>query len=130
MSRKLPPVVKTQIPERVASMQRKYFLETSTEIITNDVYLAAYLMCEGCILEQIEKNDRKRVSFILSGDDIRILREDFRVSTVRVSMPLFRDTLICLRRRMDEIQQRSIAHASTRLDTSEPTQTVQTHAHA
>jgi hypothetical protein len=47
-----------------------------------------------------------------------------------VSMPLFRDTLICLRRRMDEIQQRSIAHASTRLDTSEPIQTVQTHAHA
>jgi hypothetical protein len=36
---------------------------------------------------------------------------------VCVSMPLFRDTLISLRRLMDETQQRSMAHGSERQPT-------------
>jgi hypothetical protein len=123
-------------------MSKKYLTANVPTIITNDIFLASFLHCVGCMLERVERNDRRRVSFVFMGERVRELRESYRTGKVSLDIRLFRDSMNLIRDRVSEAlasradcrtqspEQRSIAHASTRLCTSEPTPTLQTHAHA
>jgi len=78
-------------------MSKKYLPEESSAIITNDLFLAAFLATVGCTLDRIEKNERRRVSFVFTGDRVRELREAYRTGPVQLDVPLFRENLNRLR---------------------------------
>ena len=83
-------------------MPTKYHTETTSGLITNDLYLAAFLHCVGCELDHVERNGRRRVSFVFRGDGrVREHREAYRSGPVRLDMRCFRESLIHIRRQMD-----------------------------
>ena len=84
-------------------MHKKYLSAAShSTIITNDLFLAAFLSTVGCTLDRIEKNERRRVSFVFVGERVRELREAYRTGPVHVDMREFRDNLNRLRDRLGE----------------------------
>ena len=87
-------------------MSKKYHLE---RLITNDLYLAAFLLCAGCRLAKLEHNGRRRISFVLSGEHVHRLRDEYQSGIVRLNMRCFRDSLLTVRRTMDT-KQRSVTH--------------------
>jgi hypothetical protein len=98
-------------------MSKKYLPDSSTAtIITNDLFLAAFLCTVGCTLDRIEKNARRRVSFVFVGERCRELREAYRTGPVHVDMRDFRENLNRLRDRLGETvtsqhpEERSAAH--------------------
>jgi hypothetical protein len=115
------PVGLNITPERGACMSENASCsQPSATIVTNDLYLAAFLHCVGCTLDHAEKNERRRVSFVFVGERVRELREAYRTGPVRLDMRSFRESLIHIRRLIDgEQEQRSVSHASTRLSSSE-----------
>ena len=98
-------------------MHTKYLPEASASIITNDLFLAAFLYTVGCTLDRIEKNERRRVSFVFVGERVQELREAYRTGPVHVDMCAFRENLNRLRDRLGETvtshapEERSIPHA-------------------
>jgi hypothetical protein len=87
--------------------------EASASIITNDLYLAAFLHCLGCTLDHLEQNERRRKSFVFTGERVRELREAYRTGPVRLDMRSFRESLFHIRRLMDgSPEQRSVSHAA------------------
>jgi hypothetical protein len=91
-------------------MLQRYASAAPASLITNDLYLAAFLHCVGCVLDHVERNERRRVSFVFTGERVRELREAYRTGPVKLDMRSFRDSLIHLRRLMDDAQQRSESH--------------------
>jgi hypothetical protein len=88
--------------------------EPHATIITNDLYLAAFLHCVGCTLDHVQKNERRRVSFVFIGERVRELREAYRTGPVRLDMRSFRESLLHIRRLMDGAnEQRSVSHGYT-----------------
>ena len=87
-------------------MSKKYHCD---RLITNDLYLAAYLLCTGCELCTLVRNERRRISFVLSGEHVHRLRDEYESGIVRLNMRSFRDSLITVRRTMDT-EQRSVAY--------------------
>jgi hypothetical protein len=92
-------------------MSQKYLV---SRLITNDLYLAAFLLCQGCEWCGFVRNDRRRLSFVFSGDNVHHLREEYESGIVRLNVRAYRDTLLTVRRKMDE-EQRSVTHVSTKL---------------
>ena len=109
-------------------MHKKYLSAAShSTIITNDLFLAAFLVSVGCTLDRIEKNERRRVSFVFVGERVRELREAYRTGPVHVDMREFRDNLNRLRDRLGETvsnrhpEERSASYANSRsLDAQQP----------
>jgi hypothetical protein len=100
-------------------MSEKYLSETPASIITNDLYLAAFLHCVGCTLDHVQKNDRRRMSFLFIGERVQQLRDAYRSGPVRLDLRSFRNSLSHIRRlssivHEDGAKQRSIAHDPTR----------------
>lgn len=94
-------------------MSKKYLTAASETIVTNDLYLAAFLHCVGCSLDHLEHNGRRRVSFVFVGDRCQELREAYRTGPVRLDMRSFRESLSLIRRLMDgENEQRSVSHVN------------------
>ena len=89
-------------------MSQKYL---KSRLITNDLYLAAFLLCRGCEWCGLVRNDRRRLSFVFSGENVHHLREEYESGIVRLNVRAYRDTLLTVRRRMDE-EQRSITHGT------------------
>ena len=89
------------------------------QVITNDLFLAAFLCSVGCTLDHIEKNERRRVSFVFVGERVRELREAYRTGPVRLDMRTFRENLNQLRDRLGEKvaeqspEQRSMSHVNS-----------------
>jgi hypothetical protein len=93
-------------------MYKKYLPAASETIVTNDLYLAAFLHCVGCSLDHLEHNGRRRVSFVFIGERCRELREAYSTGPVRLDMRSFKDSLSHIRRLIDgENEQRSASHA-------------------
>ena len=92
-------------------MSRKYLPDGSPAIITNDLYLAAFLHCVGCTLDHLQHNERRRVSFVFVGDRVRELREAYRTGPVKLDMRSFRDSLSHIRRLMDGASNQRSHHA-------------------
>ena len=98
-------------------LQQKYTTEsamaiakrTSSTIITNDLYLAAFLLSAGCTMTKVERNERRRLSFVFKGERVAALRQAYRLGPVQLDMRSFRDSLITIRRVMDA-EQRRISH--------------------
>jgi hypothetical protein len=98
--------------------------EPFATIITNDIFLASFLHCVGCTLARVEKNDRRRVSFVFVGERCRELREAYRTGKVSLDIKLFRESMNIMRDRMNEVlasftgdgnyppEQRSMSHVS------------------
>jgi hypothetical protein len=93
----------------------------SATIITNDLYLAAFLHCVGCALDHTERNGRRRVSFVFVGERVRELREAYRTGPVKLDMRSFRESLSYIRRLTctelsrsvdGEPEQRSVSHVN------------------
>jgi hypothetical protein len=83
-------------------MSKKYLpADSHSTIITNDLFLAAFLWTVGCTLDRIEKNERRRVSFVFVGERVRELREAYRTGPVRLDMRLFRESLFYIPRLID-----------------------------
>jgi hypothetical protein len=107
-----------------------HYEEPPATIITNDLFLASFLHCVGCTLARVEKNDRRRVSFVFVGERVRELREAYRTGKVSLDIKLFRESMNLIRDRMNKTlvsftgdgnappEQRSMSHGSTRLTTS------------
>ena len=94
-------------------MSKKYLPAGSDTIITNDLYLAAFLHCVGCTLDHVEKNERRRVSFVFVGERVRELREAYRTGPVKLDMRSFRESLLHIRRLIDGgNEQRSVSHVT------------------
>jgi len=93
-------------PERGRIMPEKYQI---TRLITNDLYLAAYLLGQGCEWCGLVRNDRRRVSFVFSGSNVGRFREEYESGIVRLNVRSYRDNLLTVRRRMDA-EQRSVAY--------------------
>lgn len=75
----------------------------TSRLITNDLYFAAFLWTVGCTLDRIEKNERRRVSFVFVGKRCRQLREAYRTGPVHLDMRSFRDNLNQLRDRLGKM---------------------------
>ena len=100
-------MLKKYHPEQISTMPEQ---STST-IITTDLYLAAFLHSTGCTLVKAQRNERSRLSFIFSGERVRDLREAYRVGPVKLDMRSFRESLVFIRRLMDaQLEQRSQTH--------------------
>ena len=94
-------------------MSQKYLTATSPTIVTNDLYLAAFLHCVGCSLDHVEHNGRRRLSFVFVGERVRELRHAYRTGPVKLDMRSFRESLTHIRRLVDGgNEQRSVSHAS------------------
>jgi hypothetical protein len=95
-------------------MSQKYFSSAAfsnrlPRLITNDLYLAAFLLCQGCEWCGLVRNERRRLSFVFSGERVHELRSEYESGTVRLNVRSFKDHLLAVRRRMDE-EQRSAAY--------------------
>jgi hypothetical protein len=96
-------------------MIKKYTFAEVPTIITNDLYLAAFLHSTGCSLSKVERNDRRRVSFVFYGERVRELRQAYREGPVKLDMRSFRDSLLHIRHLMDaELGKRSVTHEPAR----------------
>ena len=95
-------------------MVKKYLPQQQpSTIVTNDLYLAAFLHCVGCTLDHLEKNERRRMSFVFVGERVSELREAYRTGPVRLDMRSFRESLFHLRRLMDgDPEQRSVSRVT------------------
>lgn len=84
-------------------MSEKYHIPAEApRIVTNDRVLAAYLLSEGCELDRLVKNARRRVSFVFAGEKARRLREAYRGGEIRLQVHPFRESLVTVRRKMAE----------------------------
>ena len=72
-------------------MSQKYLVP---RLITNDLYLAAFLLCRGCELCSLMRNDRRRLSFEFSGWKVHQLRDEYETGTVRLNVRAYRDNLL------------------------------------
>jgi len=96
-------------------MSKKYLSAATPTIITNDLYLAAFLHCVGCTLDHVQHNERRRMSFVFAGERVRELREAYQTGPVKLDMRLFRESLLFIRRLMGgEPEQRSFSHVNDR----------------
>jgi hypothetical protein len=110
-------------------MSSKYLTGATAAIVTNDLYLAAFLHCVDCSLDHVERNGRRRVSFVFVGERVRELREAYRTGPVKLDMRSFRESLIHIRRLMDGgPEQRSVPHGSTELTAGASSPCMQPHA--
>jgi hypothetical protein len=95
------------------------------QVITNDLFMAAFLRSVGCTLDRVEANGRKRVSFVFTGERVSELREAYRTGPVHLDMRLFREHLNRLRDLLGETITR---HASTMLSNQQPEERSGAHA--
>lgn len=92
-------------------MYKRYNTSPPPTIVTNDLYLAAFLHSTGCDLSKVEKNERRRLSFVFCGDRVHKLREAYREGPVKLDMRSFRDSLLHIRHLMDaRLGKRSVSH--------------------
>lgn len=90
-------------------MSKKYH---SDRLITNDLYLAAFLLCAGAELCRLEHNGRRRISFVFCGEQVHRLRDEYESGIVRLNMRSFRESLKTVRAAMSgmDTEQRSASH--------------------
>jgi hypothetical protein len=121
-------------------MSKKYLTAEPAAIITNDIFLASFLHCVGCTLDRVERNDRRRVSFVFIGDRVRELREAYRTGKVSLDVKLFRESMNMIRDRMDKAlalpfgfgttpEQRSVPRVSSKFSSTTRTANLQTIPH-
>ena len=70
---------------------------TFSRVVTNDLYLAAYLYCEGCCLDKVYHNERKRVSFVFVGKSVQEKKQAFIEGKVFLNVGSFRRCLNFMR---------------------------------
>jgi hypothetical protein len=77
---------------------------TQSRILTNDIYLAAYLVCQGHSPAGVLQNERRRISFLFVGSKVDELRQVYRNGVVLLNMRSFRDSLFRVRKLMNRKQ--------------------------
>ena len=85
----------------------------NASVITNDIYLAAYLDYSGFALVRMCRNERRRVSFIFAGQYVERLRDAYNTGFVSVNFRAYKDSLARIRYEKDKTtEQRSDAHVT------------------
>lgn len=83
----------------------------NASVITNDIYLAAYLDYLGFALARVCCNGRRRVSFTFSGQHVGRMRDAYNSGHVSVDFRAYKDSLARVRYQMDKTtENRSNAH--------------------
>ena len=78
-------------------------VSSSERIITNDIYLAACLLCLGSHLDRVVKNDRHRVAFVFTGEKARQFKAEYQTGTpLYVDAHSLRENINLIRVRMNE----------------------------
>lgn len=79
---------------------KKYTTVNASRILTNDLYLASYLLNQGCELSVV-CNNRNRVTFsTVSCADVIEMRELYRSGKALVDISSFRESLKVVRKMM------------------------------
>lgn len=78
------------------------------KIITNDLYCAAFLITKGCTVEKIAKNSRRRISMVVTGNNVQSLRDEYRKEIVKLNVKKYRDSIRYVRNLMDECQRSTL----------------------
>lgn len=73
-------------------------------IITNDIYLTAYLLSEGYSPVKVQRNERRRISFHFSGKNVVSLRDSYQRGRVYLDIRSFRGHLLSVRKLIDAKQ--------------------------
>jgi hypothetical protein len=97
-------------------MPIKYHTDT---IITNDIYLAAYLLSEGYSPLKVVKNDRRRISFHFRGKDVVSLRHAYHAGRIFIDIRSFRGCLLKVRQLIDA-KQRSETCPNSKMNIAMP----------
>jgi len=92
-------------------LEKYHSTPTQSHLVTNDLYLAAFLMSQGCEMCGMIRSKRRRLSFVFDGPKVRILRTEYESGTVCLNVRSFKDNLLNVRRKMDA-EQRSYAHGA------------------
>ena len=80
-------------------MRTKY---ERASVITNDLFCAAYLLSVGCSIETLIHNKRKRISFVVAGDEVEEFRNRYKDGSVLCNLRSLRDNVTFLRQMMKE----------------------------
>lgn len=97
-------------------------LPNDNRVLTCDIYLAALLLCRRCRLVKVLKNERRRISFVIEGDQAGELKREYRNGhPVMINLRYFRDMLLTIRRQMDG-KQRSYVYGPNTGTGTYPTQ--------
>ena len=67
-------------------------------IVTNDLYFAAYLLSRGKELEKTYSNGRRRVSFVVKGEDVKELKQLYYSGAVSLNVRTFQENLKNIRK--------------------------------
>ena len=67
--------------------------QTSCRLITNDLYFAAYLLCEGYKLDRVYHNGRHRSAFEFTGAGILEKKQAYKKGRVFLNVGSFRAQL-------------------------------------
>ena len=92
-------------------------ISTETRILTNDVYLVAFLLTQDCNVSKVVKNDRRRISFVIEGKRAASLRRAYKRGPVYINVRFFRDKLLTIRRLMDGKQRSALCSKTPSLQT-------------
>lgn len=80
-----------------ASSSTPAYVKTSagefTRLVTNDIYLAAYLLCEDCQLDRVYHNGRKRAAFEFAGYGLLEKKKAYKKGRVFLNVGSFRAQL-------------------------------------
>lgn len=68
-----------------------------SRVVTNDLYFAAYLLCEGYELDRVYHNGRGRVAFEFAGEGILEKKKAYKKGRVFLNVGSFRDKLKSIR---------------------------------
>lgn len=86
---------------------KKYTPVKSSRILTNDLYLAAYLLNQGHKIS-VNSNGRQRITFSIDlCDEVLEMRDLYRSKKALVDISSFRDSLKAVRQLMSQ-EQRSL----------------------
>lgn len=78
-----------------------------SRIVTCDIYLAAYLLCQGCELERVYRNERRRIAFVMKGNGAKEMKKAFMEGSVALDMRSFRENLKRVRNCLTHPNERS-----------------------
>ncbi len=71
-------------------------------VITNDIYCAAYLLSVGCKIDYLIHNRRKRISFVIIGENVEEFRDRYKNGSVLCNLRSLRDKVTHLRQMMKD----------------------------
>ena len=87
----------TSFPSSSSTTLRQTQCSAFGRLVTNDLYFAAYLLCEGYGLDRVYHNGQRRVAFEFAGEGILEKKKAYKNGRVFLNVGSFRDKLKSIR---------------------------------